>query len=42
MTKHDIAREAYLDWLWHGKPKMGILFENMKRSRATFKLALRY
>jgi len=40
--KHDIAREAYLDWLWHGKPKMGILFENMKRSRATFKLALRY
>jgi len=40
--KHDIAREAYLDWTRHGKPKMGILFDNMKRTRGAFKLALRY
>jgi len=40
--KHDVAREAYLRWVRHGKTKMGVLFDNMKRTRAVFKLALRY
>ena len=40
--KHDVAREAYINWASYGKPKIGTLFENMKRSRALFKLALRY
>ena len=40
--KHDIAREAYLEWLHYGKPKFGFHFDNMKRSRSLFKLALRY
>jgi len=40
--KHDIARDAFLGCTRHGKPKIGFLFENMKRTRALFKLALRY
>ena len=40
--KHDLAREAYLSWIHSGKPKFGISFESMKRSRAVFKLAVRY
>jgi len=28
--KHDIAREPFLNWMRHGKLKMGVLFENMK------------
>jgi len=40
--KHDVTREAYINWASYGKPKIGTLFENMKRSRALFKLALRY
>jgi len=40
--KHDVAREAYINWASYGKRKIGALFENMKRSRALFKLALRY
>jgi len=40
--KHDAARHAYLCWLDAGKPKFGFYFDNMKRTRAVFKLALRY
>ena len=40
--KHESAREAYLDWSYCVKPKQGYLFDNMKRSRAIFKLAVRY
>ena len=40
--KHDLAREAFLEWVMLGKPRQGLLFERMKRTRATFKLALRY
>ena len=38
--KHDFAREAYLNWVHSGKPKFGNVFDNMKRSRAVFKLAV--
>ena len=31
-----------LNWVHSGKPKCGIVFDNMKRSRAVFKLAVRY
>jgi len=40
--KHETARIAYLDWCISGKPKQGLAFELMKRTRATFKLAVRY
>jgi len=40
--KHDAARDAYLIWHCDGKPKFGVAFESMKRTRAIFKLALRY
>ena len=40
--KHSEARSAYLDWLMDGKHRFGFLFQRMQRTRATFKLALRY
>lgn len=40
--KHDAARKAYTNWLDVGKPKFGYYFDCMKRTRAVFKLALRY
>jgi len=40
--KHDIARDAFVTWLDAGKPKYGYYFDAMKRTRAVFKLALRY
>jgi len=40
--KHKIAREAFLDWVYLGKPRQGAAFIYMKRKRASFKLALRY
>jgi len=40
--KHDFAREAYLSWVHSGKPKFGIIADSMRRSRAVFKLAVRY
>ena len=39
---HDAARECYLLWLEYGKPRSGVWFDNMRRTRAKFKLALRY
>ena len=40
--KHQKARSAYMDWLTNGKPRIGFLFSRMQKTRATFKLALRY
>ena len=35
--KHDLTREAYLVWVYDCKPKHGLHFETMKRTRAVFK-----
>lgn len=40
--KHEAARRAFLDWVSAGKPRTGYICEIMKRTRAQFKLALRY
>ena len=40
--KHVIARDAFLDWVFLGKPRQGASFIYMKKTRASFKLALRY
>lgn len=40
--KHDIARAAFVDWIIAGKPRHGPEFLLMRKTRASFKLALRY
>ena len=40
--KHEAARAAFKDWVTLGKPKFGPLFITMKKTRASFKLAVRY
>jgi exonuclease III len=40
--KYDISRDAFLDWVHSGRPRTGAVFIRMSRSRAQFKLALRY
>jgi Reverse transcriptase (RNA-dependent DNA polymerase) len=40
--KYDLSREAFLDWVYSGRPRAGVIFACMSRSRASFKLALRY
>ena len=40
--KHSLAREAYLNWVLIGRPRSGPEFCIMKRTRARFKLALRW
>ena len=40
--KHSEARYAYLEWLREGKPRFGLLFQRMQRTRANFKLAFRF
>lgn len=40
--KHEVARDAFLEWTNTGKPRSGYIYELMKRTRAQFKLALRY
>jgi hypothetical protein len=40
--KHDASRQAFMDWVYDGKPRMGHVYEAMKRARAQFKLAVRY
>ena len=40
--KYTASRDAFLDWSYLGKPRSGAAYELMKRSRAQFKLALRY
>ena len=39
--KHNSARQAFIEWIYAGKPRIGPEFELMKRTRALFKLALR-
>ena len=38
---HQAAREAYLLWNWHGKPRSGNIATLMRNSRAVFKYTLR-
>jgi len=40
--KHDEARSSYLLWLEQGTPRYGVLYDDMRKSRAQFKLALRH
>ena len=40
--KHKIASDAFLEWNYAGKPRDGPLHYWMKKTRAQFKLALRY
>ena len=40
--KHDAARSAFLQWQCDGKPRQGLSHVLMNRTRAQFKLALRY
>ena len=40
--RHETARNAYLLWLDSGILRHGYYFDNMKKTRAQFKLALRY
>jgi hypothetical protein len=40
--KHSVARSAFLDWVAEGKPRHGLSFKIMTKTRAAFKLALRY
>ena len=39
---HIVARDDFHLWTMYGKPRVGNMYENMKRSRARFKYALRY
>ena len=39
---HSQARDSYLLWRDHGKQRHGFLFNNMKRTKAQFKRALRH
>ena len=41
-NKHEAARQGFCDWVVNGKPRTGYIHEIMKRTRAQFKLALRY
>ena len=38
---HLQARDAFLTWRSNGSPRQGIMFDNMKNTRAHFKLSLR-
>ena len=40
--KHDLVREAFLDWVSAGRPHDNFLLPRMRRTRAAFKHALRY
>lgn len=40
--KHVAAREAFLAWVEIGRPRCGYQFDVMRKTRAVFKLALRY
>lgn len=40
--KHLAARDAFLNWAMTGKPRQGVEFTLMNKTRAAFKLALRY
>jgi len=36
------VRAAFLDWVYCGKPRIGVTYDTMRRTRSQFKLALRY
>ena len=38
---YSVSRSKYLLWLYNGKPRNGILFDDMKSSRSEFKKALK-
>jgi len=38
--KHDAAREAFLLWIDNGRPRQGSICDEMRKTRAHFKLAL--
>jgi len=40
--KHAAARSAFVDWIYCGRPRDGYNYEVMRKTRAQFKLALRY
>jgi hypothetical protein len=40
--KHELSRQAFLDWVAVGKPHVGLEVTLMRKTRASFKLALRY
>ena len=40
--KHNMARNAYMQWIMIGRPRCGQEYMGMRRTRAQFKLALRY
>ncbi len=40
-ASHSAARESFLHWASSGKPRYGVVFDNMKRTRAYFKYTLR-
>jgi len=40
--KHDLARQAFLEWVRSGRPHDNVLLPRMRRTRAAFKLTLRY
>ena len=42
VDKHQEARGAFLKWVALGRPRQGLSFMLMSKTRATFKLALRY
>lgn len=39
--RHRVARESFLLWRRQGSPRQGLTFDDMKRTRALFKLSLR-
>ena len=39
---HSLARDAFIAWSNEGKPRQGSLYDEMRVTRARFKLALRY
>ena len=40
--QHFIARKAFLSWQSDGKPRHGLIYEEMKLTRSRFKYALRF
>lgn len=40
--KHALARAAFLEWVYDGKPRTGLTHSSMCSTRARFKLALRF
>ena len=40
--KHNMARDAFLEWIVAGKPRSGLIYLRMYRTRAAFKQAFRF